>query len=550
MQIIKDIEYRAAIYLRLSKDDGDLSCSNGKNESNSIASQRLLINDFVKQHPEIRVYDEYCDDGFTGTNFDRPRFQDMISDVKKGIINCIIVKDLSRFGREYIESGMYIEKIFPSLGVRFIAINDNYDNATDNSAANDFILPFKNLINDSYCRDISVKVRSNLDVKRRNGEFVGSRVVYGYRRSSESKNKLAVDETAAAVVKDIFRMKTEGMSAERIADSLNASGVLSPIEYKKANGSKEKYAFQKHKKALWSAVAVYRILSNEIYTGTLLQGKTTTPNYKVKKTVKKSENEWSRTENAHEAIITKSQFELVQRILLDDTRSPKGKDKVHIFSGKVFCADCKSTMVRKVSKSGNKEYAYLICNGHKKGTADCFPHNIKEEVLYEAVFAFVKSQLDILLETERALKAIENLAWEKREVEKLKRKIATQNEAIQKVKRLKASLYEDLREEIITEDEYHTFKKEYDEKIITIQETIMSLEGDLNSVSEGLTDKQGWLSKFTKYRGIDSLNRTIVVNLIDKIYVGANNEIEVIMRHKDQFAAASEFIEHQKKEAV
>ena len=449
-----------------------------------------------------------------------------------------------------MESGRYIDKVFPSLGVRFIAINDNYDNVADNSAANDFILPFKNLINDSYCRDISVKVRSNLDVKRRNGEFVGSRVVYGYRRSSESKNKLVVDETAAAVIKDIFRMKTEGMSAERIADSLNASGVLSPIEYKKANGSKEKYAFQKHKKALWSAVAVYRVLSNEIYTGTLLQGKTTTPNYKVKKTVKKSENEWSRTENAHEAIISRSQFELVQRILLDDTRSPKGKDKVHIFSGKVFCADCKSTMVRKVSKSGNKEYAYLICNGHKKGTTDCFPHNIKEEVLYEAVFAFVKSQLDILLEMERALKAIENLAWEKREIEKLKRKIATQNEAIQKVKRLKASLYEDLREEIITEDEYHTFMKEYDEKIATIQETIMSLESDLNSVSEGLTDKQGWLSQFTKYKGIESLNRTIVVNLIDSIYVGANNEIEVIMRHKDQFAAASEFIEHQKKEAV
>ena len=545
-----DKEYRAAIYLRLSKDDGDLSLSGGKNESNSIASQRLLIKDFLKKHPEITVYEEYCDDGYTGTNFDRPRFQDMITAVKKGIVNCIVVKDLSRFGREYIESGRYIEKIFPSLGVRFIAVNDNYDNVADDAAANDFILPFKNLINDSYCRDISVKVRSNLDVKRRNGEFVGSRVVYGYRRSSENKNKLVIDETAAMVIKDIFRMKTEGMSAARIAESLNASGVLSPIEYKKSNGSKEKYAFQKHKKALWSAVAVHRILSNEIYTGTLLQGKTTTPNYKVKKTVKKSENEWSRTDNAHEAIISRSQFELVQRILLDDTRSPKGKDKVHIFSGKVFCADCKSTMVRKVACSGNKEYAYLICSGHKKGTTDCFPHNIKEDVLYEVVFEFVKAQLDILLEMERALKAIENLAWEKREIDKLKRKIATQNEAMRKVKRLKASLYEDLREEIITEDEYHSFKKEYDEKITNISETILSLESDLNSVSEGLTDKQGWLSQFTKYRGIESLNRTIVVNLIDKIYVGANNEIEVVMLHKDQFAAASEFIEQQKKEAV
>lgn len=550
MQITQDIKYKAGNYLRISKDDDDLSPSSGKNESNSIASQRLLIKDFLKKHPEITVYDEYCDDGYTGTNFDRPRFQDMITDIKKGVINCIIVKDLSRFGREYIESGRYIEKIFPALGVRFIAINDNYDSAANDSAANDFILPFKNLINDSYCRDISIKVRSNLDVKRRNGEFVGSRVVYGYKRSSDDKNKLVTDETASLVIKDIFRMKAEGMSAERIAEHLNASGVLSPTEYKKVNGSKEKYAFQKHKKSLWSAVAIYRILTNEIYTGTLLQGKTTTPNYKVKKTVKKSKNEWSRTENAHEAIISRSQFELVQRILSEDTRSPKGKNRVHIFSGKVFCADCKSTLIRKVCKSGKKEYAYLICSGYKNGTTECFSHSIKEEVLCKTVLTFLKAQLDILLETEKALKAIENLSWEKREIEKLKRKIASQNEALQKVKRLKASLYEDLRDEIISEDEYHTFKKEYDEKIIVTEETIRSLENDLHSVSEGLTDKQGWLFQFTKYQDIESLNRTIVVNLIDKIYVGANNEIEVIMRHKDQFAAVCEFIEHQKKEAV
>ena len=207
-------------------------------------------------------------------------------------------------------------------------------------------------------------------------------------------------------------------------------------------------------------------------------------------------------------------------------------------------------MIRKVCKSGKKEYAYLICSGYKNGTTECFSHSIKEEVLCKTVLTFLKAQLDILLETEKALKAIENLSWEKREIEKLKRKIASQNEALQKVKRLKASLYEDLRDEIISEDEYHTFKKEYDEKIIVTEETIRSLENDLHSVSEGLTDKQGWLFQFTKYQDIESLNRTIVVNLIDKIYVGANNEIEVIMRHKDQFAAVCEFIEHQKKEAV
>ena len=542
-------EYKAAIYLRLSKDDGDLSVNGGKNESNSISGQRLLITDYMKKHPEITFVEEFCDDGYSGTNFERPRFNDMMNAVRSGRINCIIVKDLSRFGREYIETGRYIEKIFPSLGVRFIAINDNYDNVAEDSSANDFILPFKNLINDSYCRDISVKVRSNLEVKRKSGEFVGSRVVFGYERSKDNKNKLVIDERAATVVRDIFRMKTEGMSADSIAAHLNAMGVLSPTEHKKAKGSKEIYAFQKYKKALWSAVAVYRILNNEIYTGTLLQGKTTTPNYKVKKTVKKGVNEWSRTENAHEAIITRSQFDLVQKIMLDDTRSSTGKDRVHLFSGKVFCADCKSTMIRKVSKSGGKEYAYLICSGHKNGTTECFSHNIKEEKIYEVVLSVIRAQIDILVNMDEALHTIENLAWEKREIENLTNKIAFQKETAEKFKRLKVSLYEDFRDGVISEDEYHTFKKEYDEKISQAINTQVMLEGELNSVADGLSDTQGWLSQFREYQNLDTLNRTVIVNLIDKIYVGENNEIEVVMRHKNQFDAISEFIDKQ-KEAV
>lgn len=199
MQKIMDNTYYAAIYLRLSKEDGDFSSSGEKKESNSIANQRKLIEDFLKQHPEVVLTQEFCDDGFTGANFDRPDFQRMIELVKQRKINCIVVKDLSRFGRDYIESGKYIEKIFPALGVRFIAINDNYDSAMSHQAGNEIILPFKNLINDSYSRDISIKVRSNLDIKRRNGEFVGTHVVYGYQRSEENKNQLVIDKTVAPI---------------------------------------------------------------------------------------------------------------------------------------------------------------------------------------------------------------------------------------------------------------------------------------------------------------------------------------------------------------
>ena len=289
LKLSLDKDYKAAIYLRLSKEDGDFSISGEKLESDSISNQRMLIKEYLKKHPEITVVKEYCDDGFTGANFERPDFNRMMA-VRAGLVDCIVVKDLSRFGREYIEAGDYIQKIFPRLGIRFIAINDNYDSAQPGAADNELVLPFKNLMNDSYCRDISIKVRSNLDAKRRNGQFVGSRVVFGYLRSPDNKNQLVIDPVAAPVVQDIFKWKIEGLSPAQIADRLNDANVPSPIEYKKANGSKQRTCFQTKKVALWSAVAIYRILKNEIYTGTLVNHKTVTSKiYKTKNVVPESE---------------------------------------------------------------------------------------------------------------------------------------------------------------------------------------------------------------------------------------------------------------------
>ena len=546
-----DQEYRAAIYLRLSKDDGDFSVSGQKLESDSISNQRLLIKSFLKKHPEIVSAKEFCDDGYTGTNFDRPDFQQMMSAISSGELNCIVVKDLSRFGREYIEVGKYIEKIFPRLGIRFIAINDAYDNAQPNSAANEIVLPFKNLINDSYCRDISIKVRSNLDAKRRNGEFVGSRVVYGYLRSPNDKNKLIVDEDVAPVVQDIFRWKTEGLSPAQIADRLNSNGVLSPIEYKRSCGSKQRTCFQTKKQAIWSAVAIYRILKNEIYTGTLVQGKTTTPNYKVKKTILKAETEWARTASAHEAIIAPAQFDLVQKIMLDDTRSPVGSDGVHPFSGKIFCADCESAMVRKVSRCGDHEYAYFVCGNNKQDKGMCSSHSIREEVVSATVLAVIQSQIALALDMDEAMSRVQGLAWENREIEKIDAKISFQEEIIDKTQHLKASLYEDYHNAIVTREEYESYKKDFDAKISEAGTTIMRLRGDRNSVMGGLTQQQGWLSQFRQYENITELNRRVVVSLIDRVYIHEDKGIEVSLMHRDQFDAIAEFLDAQReKEAA
>lgn len=242
--------YHAAIYVRLSKEDGDVATA-GKRESNSISNQKDLIKKFLKDKKDIVVVSERVDDGYSGSNFERPAFQMMLEDIKKGIVDCVVVKDLFRFGREYIDAGKYIERLFPALGVRFIAVNDHYDNLEGKSQADEIVIPFKNLINDAYCRDISIKIRSQKD--------------------SDNKNKLVIDVYAAGIVKEIYRMKLSGMSQTAIANAWNKQGVLSPMEYKHSLGIRIQDNFKTYEQAEWSTMSVKRILGNEVYTGTLVQ---------------------------------------------------------------------------------------------------------------------------------------------------------------------------------------------------------------------------------------------------------------------------------------
>ena len=551
MQKIIDKTYYAAIYLRLSKEDGDTS-SGEKKESNSIANQRKLIEDYLKRHPEINLVQEFCDDGFTGANFDRPDFQRMMEQVKTRKINCIIVKDLSRFGRDYIDSGKYIEKIFPSLGIRFIAINDNYDSAQSQQAGNEIILPFKNLINDSYSRDISIKIRSNLDIKRRNGEFVGSHVVYGYRRSEDDKNKLVIDQVVAPIVQSIYRMKLDGFSPAQIADKLNKDGVPSPYEYKRLSGSKYQSGFKKQIQAEWSPVAIYRILKNEVYTGTLVQGKTTTPNHKVKNRTLKDESEWMRTENAHDAIIPLSLFDTVQKVMLEDTRSPSGDSSVHLFSGKMFCADCQNTMVRKRTCSAGKEYVYFVCNTNKTDKTSCAAHSVKEKVVYDAVLAVIQAQVSLALDLEAALNQLNGVSWERRELERISARIQRQEEIIEHNKEMKAHLYEDFKSEMITREEYSIFKEEFDKAIQEAKDAIARLISNKNQISGGLTEQQSWLAQFREYQNIQELNRRVIVHFIERIEITKDKQVHVFLNNADQFQAIIDFLaeEEQNTEKV
>ncbi len=537
--------YKVAIYLRLSKDDGDFSfAGNGKSESNSIHNQRELLMDFLAKHREMELYDEYKDDGRTGTNFERPEFKRMMDDVRCGKINCIIVKDLSRFGRDYIECGKYIEKIFPQLGIRFIAVNDGFD--TDYAgSADSIVIPFKNLINDSYSRDISVKVRSNLDIKRRQGECIASFAVYGYEKDPENKNHLVIDEYAADIVRDIFKWKVEGLSPNRIAARLNELGVLSPMEYKKARGSRLKTGFKTSGKTLWNHVAVRRILKNEIYTGVMVQGKRTTPNYKTKKLIYKCESEWVRVENRHEAIISRPQFDMVQQILREDTRAGAEQTAVHSYCGRIFCGDCGAPVVRKTVNGGGKRYVYYVCSANKANRTVCSKHSIREDILDQAVLVTVQQQIRTILDMDRAMQQIEALSWERSEIKKIEANMEYQSQVIEKNNVLRLGVYEDLRAGILTREEFLTLKEEFAARIDEAKQVLDQLIRDKSNIQQGLSEQQSWLSQFRKYKNISEISRLVVVHLIERIRVFEDSEIEVVFRQRDQFADIMSFLKEQ-----
>lgn len=546
MKRIIDQIYKVAIYLRLSKDDGDFSFSDGgKTESNSIHNQRELLHAYLAKHPEMELYGEYKDDGRTGTNFDRPDFQRMMEDVRKGIINCIIVKDLSRFGRDYIECGKYIEKIFPQLGVRFISVNDGYDTAAS-SSTDSIVIPFKNLINDSYSRDISIKVRTNLEVKRRQGEFISNFAVYGYCKDPEDKNHLIIDEYAADVVQNIFKWKIEGLSPNSIAVRLNKLGILSPMEYKRSHGSRYVTQFKKSAVAEWSHVAVRRILQNEVYTGVLVQGKRTTPNYKTKKFVYRNAEDWVRVEGTHEAIISRPQFDLVQKLLLEDTRAAAEDTAVHPYCGRIFCADCGAPAVRKTVRSGERQYVYYVCGANKSNRAVCSKHSVREDVLNGAVLATIRKQIELALDMDRALQDIERLSWERFELRKLDANIELQNEIIQKNNNLRLGVYEDLQSGILTRDEFISMKAEFASRIAEAQKVIEQLTRSKSEIQHGLSKQQSWLAQFKEYKNISEVTRSVLVSLVERINVYENSEIEVVFRHKDQFADILTFLEGQR----
>lgn len=528
MQNTQNKLWNATLYLRLSRDDGD------KEESNSITGQRELLRDYISQRPELREFAVRVDDGFSGSTFERPSFQKMIEDVKAGRTDCIIVKDLSRFGRNYLDAGEYIEKIFPFLGVRFIAVSDNYDSLGDKKASDDLIIPFKNLINEAYCRDISVKIRSQLEIKRKNGQFLGSFAAFGYLKDEQNKNKLVVDQYAADIVRDIFKWKLEGVSPQDIADALNKLGVLSPMEYKRSLGMKFTTSFKTNSKALWSAGTVIRVLKNPIYTGVLVQGKETTPSYKVHKRITKDESDWSVIEDSHEAIISKIDFDSVQKVLKCDTRRSPGSKAVGLFSGMIFCGDCGASMVRKTVPAGEKKYVYYVCSVHKQDKS-CSPHRIRDNALEEIVLDSLKQHISEVVDMSELLTITDTAPLRTAQAQKVQRQLDKKHEEYEKLQKLLMSLYENLADGIIDREEYTRLKASFTARADEAEKQMDALREQLEDIHNHGTEN-AWMNEFIKRQGLTALDRAVVVALIDKILIHSNDVVEIIYRWQDEFA--------------
>lgn len=357
--------FDAAAYIRLSSEDGD------KEESNSVVNQRNLLKEYIRNQDGIVIRDFYIDDGYSGTNFNRPAFQRMIADIDAGKINCVIVKDLSRFGRDYIDCGRYLERIFPEKNVRFIAITDAIDSL---KKAYDMLLPIKNIFNEQYARDISQKVQTAVVTKQRAGQFIGAFTCYGYMKSPTDKNQLIIDEYAAEVVRRIFQMFVQGYCKQQIAKTLNKEGILCPSEYKRANGLRYTNGRRLAATTYWSYTTIAKILQSEVYIGNMVQG---THRQKMRgKQRPVPKKDWIIVRGTHEPIIDLDVWDKTQKLIAHRTRRMDcDKPSVNVFAGFLKCGDCGRAMTKAVwhLKDGTPRYQLTCGTYRRNGREFCTP---------------------------------------------------------------------------------------------------------------------------------------------------------------------------------
>lgn len=506
-----------AIYIRLSREDGD------GEESNSVVNQRTILRNYVETNDELTLYGEYVDDGYSGTDFNRPDFQRMIRDIDEKKIQCVVVKDLSRFARDYILAGFYIERIFPQKDVRFIAVANNYDSVRAKKDGTDLLLPFLNVFNEFHARDTSNKVQRVMHEMQQEGKCVAAFAPYGYKKDPLDKHHLIIDESAAIIVRRIFDMYLSGMGMQSIAKKLNLEGVLCPTMYKQMEGSNFVNSNLIDKKSMWAQCSVKHILENEVYTGTLVQGKSIRGiNIKPKKVPK---DQWIRVPNAHEAIISREQYDKAQFLIKRNARSMPLDEPQSLFAGVLQCDVCGHSLAK---TEWNGKVTYKCSTYRRKGKTFCTPHAIRLSVLSEIVLGDLNCIIEQVQDIEQMIE--QGSPTQKTNFCDLKGKLQKE---LSNWERKKEESYDDYKDGLISREAFISYGGKCDMQIKHLQSQIATIDTEEQKGDNFV--KNEWVQKLLQTGKLDELDRETVLDMIDKIVVSENNEIEIVYKFSDEF---------------
>lgn len=506
--------YAAGIYLRLSRDDEE------QGESNSIASQRLILTQYAKSNG-IAVYDEYVDDGWSGTNFERPGFKKMIGDIEAGKINCVITKDLSRLGRNYIITGQYTELYFPRHGVRYIAVDDNVDSMHGDNE----IAPFKNIINEWYARDTSKKVKSAFKAKFADGQRTCMTAKFGYKKSSDQKGLIVPDEETMPIVQEIFSLAASGQSATQIVKHLKANAIPTPswYDYKKEGLYSHLYdGVEDRFKPQWSVTTLLELLRDETYIGNTIHYRTGTISFKDKHVKRNHSDDWYRVEGTHEPIIDKDVFDKVQAALPMRKRTT-ASGAFQLFSGLLVCSDCGRNLSYGTSKRSNRKEYYYRCSRYSNvGKDACSFHYIRFKVIYAYVLSRIQYWTSQIANNEDAIiQAIEKLDGNSRSsgIEKLRRELKKAEDRYSQINELFAKMYEDRLDGKINEATFDMLSQKYGKEQGEVSKSIADYRGQIESRSKNVGKAIKWVDTMRKYTNPTELTREMLTELIDKIVV-------------------------------
>lgn len=521
------LSIRVALYIRLSVEDN-------KKRGCSIENQKLVLNDFLADKPEFVVYDTYIDNGATGTNFHRVGFQQMLSDIEAGHINCVIVKDLSRLGRNSIDTGYYIEQYFYSHNVRFIAVTDQFDTADSGNLHGGIMLPLKNMINEAYALDIGRKIKAQARQAMKDGDYIGARAPYGYRKDPENCHKLLVDEATAPVVNQIFEWASDHIGLNRIARNLNELGIPAPSHYKQATGEITSPGLIGNGK--WQTRTVMKILESEVYTGDLVQGKTKIVDHQQ---VRAGKDNLIIAKGTHEPIISHELFEAVQEyrkeVWTESKSKPKNPYTPNIFKGKVFCADCGRSLHRQraVRKKGPDIYWFHCLTNSRIAKDTCKGVMIQETELISTVTAILEKELSVALGMSLPLFQLE--AKQKQGKDTLRAKMSVKRQEIEKKQRLIRGLYENFVQGILTSEEYFDMKADYEALISELSGEIEQLEIGMETLDDQLA-KYKEMEQDAKTLAQDhALTSELIGRLIERIEIDHERNIHVSFYFKSEF---------------